>query len=183
MDINQLTDENKVFIRTVFNEMRNNIKRFSEQRDFTMSNAQMFTFLSTVPASLAMASDGTIDEKEIYALEKVSKAIDVDTTINMNLMEFMSIAFEPENVMCNNEFNIRAGSELLFLSRNIKEYEDDFVNALKALLTFDFNPKADGSMTSAFSKLMDTFIENNVSKNKEAEMKKMQEFKQAIGIA
>ncbi len=183
MEISKLTNENKIFIRTIFNEMREQTNCFASDRDFVMSNAQLFTFLSNTPASLAIASDGTVDTQEIASLEKLSRSIDVYITVNMELLEMMSIAFEPENAMSNEEFNMRIGSELLYLSRNMKKYEDNFVAAIKAFLTFDFNPGQDGSLTSSFSMLMNKMIENNVSKNKDAEMKKMNEFKTKIGIA
>lgn len=182
MDISNLTNENKVFIRTIFNEMRKSLKGFIDERDFNLSNPQLFTFLSNAPAALAIASDGVIDEREIATLEKLSKGIDVKSSVNLDLMEMMAVAFEPENCITNEEFNIRAGAEILFLAKNFEKYEPAFVDALKAMLTFDMNPKGDGSLTSSFSKLMDTMIENNVSKNKEAEMKKMKELKTKIGI-
>ena len=183
MDINELSNENKVFIRTVFKEMRDQTNNFAVDRDFIMSNAQLFTFLSNAPASLAIASDGTVDNEEISALEKLARSIDVYVTVNMELLEIMSVAFEPEECMTNEEFNIRVGSELLFLARNFSQFENDFIEAVKALLTFDFSPGSDGSLTSSFSMLMNSMIENNVSMNKEAEMKKMNEFKQKIGIS
>ena len=182
MNIAELTNENKVFIRTIFNEMRLSIDNFMKKREFILSNSQLFTFLSYAPAALAIASDGNVDENEIAAIEKFSRKIDVKSTVNIELMEMMAIAFEPENCMINEEFNIRAGAEILFLARNCNEYEADFIKALKAMLTFDFTPKKDGSLTSSFSKLMDSMIENNASKNKEAEMKKMLEIKQSLGI-
>jgi len=182
MTVSELTNDNKVFIRTVFKEMRDKTKSFAESRHFIMSNAQLFTFLSNAPAALAIASDGTVDVEEIAALEKLSRSIDVYVTVNMELLEMMSVAFEPEEVMCNEEFNLRIGSELLYLSRNMETYALDFIDAIKALLTFDFTPEKDGSLTSTFSKLMNSMIEHNVSKNKDEEMKKMNEFKQKIGI-
>lgn len=182
MDINELTNEYKVFIRTLFKEMRDQTASFTSDREFIMSNAQLFTFLSNAPAALAVASDGSVDTEEISALEKLSRSIDVYTTVNMDLLELMSIAFEPEECMTNEEFNIRVGSELLFLARNLNRYENTFVAAIKALLTFDFNPGSDGSLTSSFSMLMNSMIQNNVSKNKEEELKKMNEFKEKIGI-
>lgn len=182
MSVSELTNENKVFIRTVFKEMRDKTSKFAQERDFQMSNAQLFTFLSNAPAALAMASDGVVDFEEIAALEKLSRSIDVYTTVNMDLLEMMSVAFEPDEIMTNEEFNIRVGSELLYLARNINSYINDFTEALKALLTFDFTPGKDGSLTSSFSMLMNSMIENNVSKNKEEELKKMNEFKELIGI-
>ncbi len=182
MDISSISNENRVFIRTIFNEMRINVKEFSQDRDFVMTNPQLFVFLSNVPAALAIASDGTVDEQEIATLEKISKTIDVKSAVNYDLMEMMAIAFEPEQCITNEEFNIRIGSEILYLSRNIAKYEKNFLKAIKALLTFDFNPKREGSLTSSFSNLMDSMIENNSSQNKEEELKKMQEIKQTLGI-
>ncbi len=182
MNMSDLTNEDKVFIRTIFNEMRKSIQNFITERDFNLSNAQLFAFLSNSPAALAIASDGAVDEKEIAGIEKLSKGIDIGSSVNLDLMEMMAVAFEPDNCITNEEFNIRVGSEILFLAKNFKKYESEFVNALKAMLTFDMNPKRDGSLSSSFSKLMDTMIENNVSKDKEAEMKKMKELKMKIGI-
>jgi hypothetical protein len=183
MTINELKNEDKVFIRTIFKEMRDKTNSFSKERNFIMSNAQLFTFLSNTPAALAIASDGNVDVEEIAALEKLARGIDVYVSVDMNLLEFMSLAFEPDNCMINEEFNMRVGSELLFLARNLKRFENDFVAALKAMLTFDFHPQKDGSLTASFNLLMNSMVENNVSRNKEEEMKKMNEFKQKIGIA
>jgi len=164
MTISELTNDDKVFIRTVFKEIRERTNTFAIDRDFIMSSAQLFT-------------------EEISALEKLARGIDVYVTVDMNLLEMMSVAFEPEECMTNEEFNIRVGSELLYLARNLSRYESDFISAIKALLTFDFNPGSDGSLTSSFSLLMNSMIENNVSKNKEEEMRKMNEFKEKIGIS
>ena len=182
MDIQNLTNENKVFIRTLYKEMRDATTSFMSDRDFNMSNAQMFAFLSYAPIALAIASDGVVDEKEIAMLEKFAKTIDVKAMVNLELQEMMAIAFEPESPMTNEEFNLRIGAEILYLSRNMKKYEADFIRAVKALLTFDFNPKADGSMTQSFSKLMDSVIEKNAGRDKENELKNMLEFKKKLGI-
>ncbi len=182
MAINEMNNEDKVFIRTIFKEMRDKTDNFAKERNFIMSNAQLFTFLMNAPASLAIASDGKVDIEEIAALEKLARSIDVYVSVDMNLMENISVAFEPENCMINEEFNMRVGSELLFLARNMKRFESDFIAALKAMLTFDFNPKKEGSLSGSFNLLMNSMIENNVSKNKDIEMKKMNELKQKIGI-
>jgi hypothetical protein len=183
MTINDLNNDDKVFIRTIFKEMRDKTDSFAKERNFIMSNAQLFTFLSNAPAALAIASDGHVDIEEIAALEKLARNIDVYITVDMNLLEFMSVAFEPEQCMINEEFNMRIGSELLFLARNLNRFENEFIAALKAMLTFDLNPRKDGSLTASFNLLMNSMIENNVSRNKEEEMKKMKEFKQKIGIS
>ena len=112
----------------------------------------------------------------------MAKAIDVNISVNIELQEMVAVAGEPDSAIINEEFNMRVGAEMLFLSRNILKYEKDFITAVKALLTFDFNPEKDGSLTSAFNKLMDSVVENNISKNKEAEQKKMAELKQKLGI-
>lgn len=182
MNVSVLTNEDKIFIRTIFNEMRVGIEKFAKTRNFVLSNPQLFTFLTYCPAAMAIASDGKVDETELAALEKISKCIDVKQMVNLDLLEFMSVAPEPENVITNEEFNIRVGSEILYLSRNMKEFEADFVKATKALLTFDLTPSKDGSLTKSFSKLMDDIIANNVSKNKEEELAKMKKLKAEIGI-
>ena len=138
--------------------------------------------MSNAPAALAIAGDGNVDDNEIAALEKLAKAIDVNASVNLELQEMMAVAGEPETNIINEEFNMRVGSELLYLSRNIKKYEASIIEAVKALLTFDFNPKKDGSLTSALNKLMDSVIKNNFSKNKEAEALKMKQIKQELGI-
>lgn len=178
----ELSNEDKIFIRTIFKEMRSKTETFMQDRDFQLSNAQLFTFLSNAPAALAIAGDGQVDESEIGALEKLAEAIDVNTTVSIELHEMMALAPEPDNIIINEEFNIRVGAELLYLSRNIKKYENQIIDAVKALLTFDTNPKQDGSMSSALNKLMDSVIENNFSKNKEAEAAKMKVIKERIGI-
>ncbi len=182
MNINNLTNEDKVFIRTIFNEMRNNVKGYLEERDFNLSNPQLFTFLSFSSAALAIASDGDVDEKEIGIIEKISKSIDVRSMVQLDLQEMMSVALEPEGTICNEEFNLRAGSEILYLSKNMKTYEDGFIKAIKAMLTFDLNPGRGNSLTASFTKLMDSIIENNASKNKEEEKKKIEQLKQTLGI-
>ncbi len=182
MDITKLTNENKIFIRTIFREMRAGIDNFMKNREFILSNSQIFTFLSYVPAALAIAGDGVVDENEIASLEKLSKSIDVKSAVNIDLMEMMAVAFEPENCIINEEFNIRAGSEILYLARNCNKYEADFIKALKAMLTFDFNPKKENSLTASFGKFMDAMVVNNASKNKNAEMKKIKEIKINLGL-
>jgi len=182
-----MTNENKIkedilFIKTLFKEMRNKTERFSKDRDFVMSNPQLFTFLYNTSAALAIASDGTVDEIEIAIIEKLARSIDVNKTVNLNLLEMMSIAVEPENCMTNEEFNLRVGSELLFLSRNMEKYERDFIEGVQALLKFDKNPKKDGSLTSTLGKLMDFVIEHNAGKNKNKELQKIKEYKKRIGL-
>ncbi len=179
---NDKIKEDILFIKSTFKEMRNKTDRFSKDRDFTMSNPQLFTFLYNAPAALAIASDGTVDEIEIAIIEKLARSIDVNKTVNLNLLELMSIAPEPENCMTNEEFNLRVGSELLYLSRNMEKYERDFIEGIQSLLKFDKNPKKDGSMTSALNKLIDFVIENNAGRNKEKELRKVKEYKKRLGL-
>ncbi len=170
------------FIRSTFKEMRIKTDKFSKDRDFILSNPQLFTFLYNSSVALAIASDGKVDVIEIAILEKLARSVDVNKTINMNLLEIMSIAPEPEGCITNEEFHLRVGSELLYLSRTMDKYERDFIEGIKALLKFDKNPEKDGSMTSALVKLMDFVIENNAGKNKEKELLKIKEYKKRIGL-
>jgi len=180
--IENLTAEDKQFIRTVFHEMRKSAQAFMDERNFVMSNPQLFAFLSNAPSAFAIAGDGAVDAMEIAILERLAKVIDVKVYVSLELMEMMSVAAEPENVMCNEEFNLRVGSELLFLARNADRFEANFVSALKAMLAFDLNPNADGSMTKSFNALMDNTIKHNKSTNKDAETAKLNRFKAQIGI-
>ncbi len=182
MDIINLTQEDKVFIRTIFKEMRSNLEKYMTDRDFIMSNPQIFTFLSFSSAALAIASDGNVDNKEIAIIEKIAQGINVKAMVQMDLQEMMSVAFQPDETMIDAEFNLRAGAEILFLSKNMKAYEEDFMKAIKAMLTFDLNPGRENSLTDSFTKLMDSIIENNSSKNKAEEMKKIEQLKQTLGI-
>jgi len=175
-------NEQVKFIKDTFKEMRNKTERFSKEREFIMSNPQLFTFLYNVPVTLSIASDGTVDDIEIAIIEKLARSIDVNKTVNLNLLEMMSVAPEPENCMTNEEFNLRTGSELLFLSRNIDKYERDFIEGVKALLSFDKHPEKAGSLTSTLGKLMDFVIENNAGKNKNKELQKVNEYKKRVGI-
>ena len=182
-----MTNQDKVndtvkFIRSTFKEMRNRVDIFSKDRDFVMSNPQLFTFLYNAPVAMAIASDGIVDEIEIAIIEKLALSIDVNKTVNINLLELMSVAPEPEGCMINEEFNIRVGSELLYLSRNMQKYENDLTKGVKALLKFDKNPEKDGSMTSSLEKLIDFVTENNAGRNKEREIKKVNEYKKRLGI-
>lgn len=179
---NEKIKEDILFIKNTFKEMRNKTDRYSKDREFTMSNPQLFTFLYNVPATLSIASDGIVDEIEIAVIEKLAQSINVNKTVNINLLEMMSIAVEPEGCMTNEEFNLRVGSELLYLSRNMQKYERDFIEAVKTLLKFDKNPKNDGSLTSTLEKLMDFVIEHNAGKNKDKELQKVKEYKKRIGI-
>ncbi len=181
MSNKELTQEDKIFIRTVFKEMRKKTQAYMDDRDFHMSNAQLFLFLSNAPAALAIAGDGEVDETEIQAIEDLSAFINVGNSVDLALQEMMAIAVEPDETMLNQEFNIRIGSELLYLSRNIQKYESDIIAAIKAMLTFGLNSK-DGSLSTAISKLMDMVVENNFSKNKEEETEKMNKIKAELGI-
>jgi hypothetical protein len=180
--IENLSAEDKQFIRTVFHEMRKSAQPFMDERSFVMSNPQLFAFLSNAPSAFAIAGDGAVDATEIAILERLAKVIDVKAYISLELMEMMSVAAEPENIMTNEEFNLRVGSELLFLARNADRFENSFIAALKAMLTFDYNPTADGSLTKSFNALMDNTIKHNSSKNKTAEAEKLSKFKEQIGI-
>lgn len=169
-------------IKEVFGEIRNELDAFCNDRDFKMANPQLYAFLSYCPNALAIASDGTVDVHEMAALLKISRQIDVNKMIDMDLLELMSIAPEPEDCMLNEEFNIRVGAELLYLCRNMEKYESNIISAVKHLLKFDANPEADKSLTKVFAAMMKEIIKNNLSKNKENELKKLKEIQQKLGM-
>jgi len=168
-------------VKEVFSNIRKELETFMKDRNFNMSNHQIFVFLTHAPAALAIASDGRVDVEEMKILDRMAKAIDVNK-LDIDLVELLSFAAEPADVMTNEEFNLRIGSELLYLSRNLDKYEKNILEAIKQLLRFDKNPEADTSLTKTFSKLMDSIIENNASLNKEKEKEKLDQFKQKIGL-
>lgn len=182
MNTSTVTSEEKAMIRSLFGEMRKQLEPFMQERDFTLSNPQIFTFLTFCPAALAIASDGKVDETEIAAIEGITKNVNVHAMVNLDMFELMSYAPEPDNCIINEEFNIRAGTELLHLSRNMSKYNDNFIAAIKTLLKFDANPEAEKSLTQSFASLMNSIIENNVSENKEEELEKLKKLQEQIGI-
>ncbi len=162
--------------KAIFSQMRKLTKPYMDERGFQLSNAQLFLFLSNAPAALAIAGDGEVDETEISAIEYLAKSINVDTSVSLELQEQMALAGEPDDNIINQEFNIRVGAELLYLSRNIQKYEKDLIQAVKTMLLLD------ASLKSAISQLMDMVVEDNLSKNKEEETKKMNKIKTEIGL-
>jgi hypothetical protein len=171
-----------LLVKEIFKELRSLLKPYSTERNFVMSNAQLFTFLSYVPNSLAIASDRMIDESELNALQNIAIGINVDNMVNLELMEVLAYAAEAENVMTNQEFNIRAGAELLFIAQNMDKYEDILIQAVKTFLKFDRNPEGVGSLSKNFVMMMDSLVENNRSIDKEEEARKLNIIKQGLGL-
>ncbi len=173
----------KGFVQEAFEKMQKNVSQYANNQNFMMSNVQLFTFLSNVPASFAVAGDGVVDANEIKHLEKLAKGIDVNMNVSLELSEAISMnTVEPEGTMTNEEFNLRVGAELLYLSRHAEKYEANFIEALKALLSLDSDPASPGSLTASLRLMMDNVVKNNLSENKETERKKMDELKQKIGL-
>ncbi len=169
-------------IKNIFSELRESLREFCEDRSFVMTNPQIFTFLSYCPNALAIAGDGVVDETEIAELEKLSKLIDVNKMVNLEMAELMALASEPSEAMINEEFNLRVGAELLYLSRNMPKYETNLIKALKSLLKFDHNPDAEKSLTKSFAVMMENIVKNNKSKNKEHELNKIKEIQKELGM-
>lgn len=182
MEAITLTSEEKMLVIDIFKSLRMYLSPFMEDRDFVMSNPQIFTFLMYAPVSMAIASDGVVDEKEIRLLDKITKEIDVNTAVNLDLMEVLAMATEPAEILLNEEFNMRVDSELLYLSRNMDKYEDDILKATKELMKLDKNPGSATSLKSTFSKWFEFVIESNAGRNKEEELKKVKKYKEKIGL-
>ncbi len=121
-------------------------------------------------------------KKSLKSWIKIARSIDANA-LDLNLVELLSFAPEPMGVILNEEFNLKIGCELLYISRNMDKYENDFIQAVKLLLKFDKNPQADTSMTKTFSRFMDQIIESSLALDKEKELAKVQSFKQRLGIA
>ncbi len=177
-----ITPEAVEQVQSLYPQIRSHLDNYMKERNFIMSNSQIFIFLTYVPTALAISADRRVDEKELKILDKIAKSIDANT-LDLNLVELLSYAPEPQAVMLNEEFNLRIGCELLYIARNMDKYEDNFIEAVRLLLKFDKNPQLDTSMTKTFSKFMDTIIENSLAIDKEQEMAKIQSFKQRLGIS
>ncbi len=178
----QLTQEAVEKVQKNFPQIRQLLNDYMQERNFNMSNPQIFIFLTYVPLAMAISADRKVDVNELAILDKLAKSIDANA-LDLNLVELLSFAPEPMNVMYNEEFNLRIGAELLHISRNMDKYEQKFIQAVRKLLEFDSNPQAETSMTKTFSKFMDTVIEQSLAKNKEQEKAKIAEFKRKLGIA
>ncbi len=173
----QAIDEVKAF----FPLIRQHLQGYMQERDFVMSNAQIFIFLTYIPTALAISADKQVDQQEMRILDKIAKSIDANA-LDLNLVELLSFAPEPVNVMLNEEFNLRIGAELLHIARDMERYEKDFIEAVKLLLKFDKNPDADTSMTKTFSNFMDQIVKNSLAINKDREMEKITAYKKKLGI-
>ncbi|MBN2890917.1 MAG: hypothetical protein JXL97_03545 [Bacteroidales bacterium] len=182
MDATTLTAEDRVQIVQIFGELRENLSSYMSDREFKMSNAQLFTFLTYAPVCLAIASDRDVDESEIRLLDKITKDIDVNTMVSLDLMEVIAIATEPGEIMLNEEFNMRVDSELLYLSRNIDKYEENILAAVKALLKIDKDPSAETSLTQTFSKWFEFVVKKNANRNDKLELEKVAKYKEKIGL-
>jgi len=173
MNIMNLSVEEKNTIKTLFKEMRAQLAPYFEKRNVQFSNPQLFTFLSYCPSALAIASDRVVDESEKQIIELIGMYMNVDKMVNMEFLEMMSIAPEPENCLTNEDFNAKVAAELLYVCENMEQFEENFVQAVKAMLKFDSNPKADTSMTKSFVTMMNAIIDNNTAENKEDEKTKL----------
>jgi flagellin-specific chaperone FliS len=183
MEGNIITQEEVAKMANIFKEIRQYLDKYMSDRDFKMSNPQMFTFLMYAPVAFAIASDRNVDAKEIRLLDKITKDIDVENVVNIDLMELLTAAPEPSDIMLNEEFNMRIDAEMLYLSRNIDKYEDDIINALKKFLELDKNPESETSLSKTMSMWFDYVIEHNAGRDKEKELQKVAEYKKRIGLA
>lgn len=182
MNGNELSPDEKAFVRGNFKAIRESLTPYFNDRGVVFSNPQIFTFLSFSPAALAIASDGQVDDMERASLKQIAKTMNVDNMVNLELMEVLAFAPEPENCITNEKFNEKAEEELLYLSENMEKYKEDFMDALKKFLQFDRNPEHETSMTNSFVTLMNSIIENNTSENKEEELAKMADLQKELGI-
>lgn len=182
MDATNLTVEERVQVVQVFGELRLHLNNYMADRDFKMSNPQIFTFLTYAPVCLAIASDRVVDESEVRLLSKITSDIDVNNMVSLELMEVIAIATEPEQTMLNEEFNMRVDAELLFLSRNIDKYEDEIVEAVKSMLKLDKDPTSETSLKATFSNWFEFIVKKNANKNDAAELEKVASYKEKIGL-
>ena len=182
MDAATLTVEERKLVAEIFSNLRSQLNNYMTNRKFLMSNPQIFTFLTYAPVCLAIASDRNVDENEIRLLSKISQNIDVNKMVNLDLMEVLAIATEPSETMLNEEFNMRVDAELLFLSRNIDDYEEEIIEAVKTLLKLDKEPTAPSSLTVTFSNWFEYVVKENANRNDAEELVKVAKYKEKIGL-
>ena len=182
MDATTLSVEERKLVAEIFSNLRSQLNNYMVNRDFKMSNPQIFTFLTYAPVCLAIASDRTVDENEIRLLSKITQNIDVNEMVNLDLMEVIAIAPEPSETMLNEEFNMRVDSELLFLSRNIDVYEEEVIEAVKSLLKLDNDPTSPSSLTVTFSNWFEYVVKENANRNDEEELVKVAKYKEKLGL-
>jgi len=183
MEEKTFTQEDIASFVSIFKEIRSSLNSYMKDREFIMTNSQIFSFLMYAPIALGIASDREVDENEIRMLEKISKNIDVNKIVNIDLMTVLSVVPETENAMLNEEFNMRIDSEILYLARHIDRYESSIINALKLFLKLDKSPESETSLTKTFNKWFDYVIEKNAGKNKDLELKNILSYKTRLGIA
>lgn len=165
-----------------FSQIRLQLSKYMSERNFNMSNAQIFAFLLYSPLCLAIASDKVVDEQELKLLEKITKNVDVNKIVSVELFEILTAIPEPQNTIFNEEFNMRIDAELLHIARNIDQYEQDIIQSAKYFLSLSNDPTAATSIAQIYSKWFDFILLNSHSRQKEAEKLKIKEYKEKLGL-
>lgn len=165
-----------------FSQIRLQLSQYMNERNFNMSNAQIFAFLLYSPLCLAISCDRVIDEQELKLLEKITKNVDVKKLVSVELFEVLTAIPEPQNTMFNEEFNMRIDAELLHIARNIAQYEQDIMQSARYFLSLSNDPTAATSIAQIYSKWFDFILSNSVSKQKDTEKLKIKEYKDKLGL-
>ncbi|MEM4134461.1 MAG: hypothetical protein QXV73_04620 [Candidatus Micrarchaeia archaeon] len=175
-----VTSEELSVLQEKMTQIRQILQPYMEQRDFRMSNPQLFVFLMYAPLALAISSDGVVDQNELAILEKVCKYIDVKQIISIDLFDLLTKIGEPQEVMTNEEFNMRIDSELLYLARNFSKYEKIIIDAAKKFLSISKDPTSGTSLHSYYNKWFDFITSQSVSKTKAKERQKIEQYKKKL---
>ncbi len=73
METIAITPEAVEEVKKIYPQIRSHLEKYMKDRNFTMSNSQIFIFLTYVPSALAISADKKVDEKELKILDKNSQ--------------------------------------------------------------------------------------------------------------
>jgi hypothetical protein len=165
-------EQERALLQNFFNEAREILQDYSQQRSLIFSNSQLFSFVLVSPITIAIASDGNLDLSETTML--------VDTAAYFD--QLMPTAFDtldqPKEVLSDKEFKKIIYGELRYLSLHMAHYEGKLLEAIKRLIALDDALSMDNNPTfsirNRIKQMMMSVIYNNLGKDTIEETKILQ---------
>ncbi|NJO00771.1 MAG: hypothetical protein HC880_02955 [Bacteroidia bacterium] len=181
MTKNQLTaEQEKELIQTFFDNTRQTLRPYFEDRGLNLSNSQLFAFVMISPITIAIASDGNLDFMETSMLVDIAAYFDRDI-----LPAELDHLNHPPNIISNREFKRVIFGELRYLCLSMNKYEEQFIQSIRDLIRLDETVSHDRnpeySVRQRVSDMMHSVIHNNLGIDT-IEEKKMRQVMQALGI-
>lgn len=169
-------EQERTLLQNFFNEAREILQDYSQQRSLIFSNSQLFSFVLVSPITIAIASDGNLDLSETTML--------VDTAAYFD--QLMPTAFDtldqPKEALSDKEFKKIVYGELRYLSLNMAQYEGKLLEAIKLLIALDDALSMDNNPTfsirNRIKQMMMSVIYNNLGKDTIEETKVLQILKE-----